>query len=206
MRPWLLPLGLVGFCLGLPSPAVAQEAPLLLPGPAVPPPWQTDWPRELPVQTAPEAAPIELDVPINRNPLIDVDFLLGLPVAARVGVAVFRHKEQAVLLEAMAGVDLVVPFVAAGARYRFVAWHTKQAELVIKPGVDVYAGVVPFVGFSDATVSPSFYGVGGDVACVFLCNAPRLGFEWGVDLGAIGIMGAGSQALPLASFILGFNF
>jgi hypothetical protein len=202
VRPWLLIHGLLSVCLGLPSLAVAQEAPLLPTGPTTPAPWETAWPRGLPAETPPPPAPIELSLPIERNPFLDVDVLLGVPTAARVGLAVFRYKEQALLVEAMAGLDyFIIPFVAAGARYRFVAWHTERFELVIKPGADAYAGVAPFV----IGALPVF-GIGGDVACVFLHNGPHHGAEWGVDLGAIGLGGASIGAVPLASFILGFNF
>jgi hypothetical protein len=160
----------------------------------------------LPTANPPSDAEIDLSYLIERNPLFDVDFLIGVPIAARVGVAVFRHMEQALLLEGMAGLDyLIIPFVAAGARYRFVACHTERFELVIKPGVDAYAGVVPLF------MPLPILGIGGDVACVFLHNGPHHGWEWGLDLGAIAIMGSGGGGsvrgvAPLASFILGFNF
>lgn len=199
MRPWLFILGALVVGLEPPSRIVAQEAPLLPPPPTDPAPWAVTWPQGLATETPPPSVPSQPCSPIQRNPLLDVDFLLGVPIAARVGVAVFRHDEQAVLVEAMAGLDyLIIPFVAAGARYRFVAWHTQRSELVIKPGVDAYAGVVPFI------FAGPFVAVGGDVACVFLHNGPHHGFEWGVDLGAIGIINGG--VVPLASFILGFNF
>jgi hypothetical protein len=198
MRPWLLFLGTVGICLGLPSLVVAQEAPPLPPAPTTPAPWEIAMPQVLPAPP-PTYVPSEQRSPIERNPFLDVDFLIGVPIAVRAGLAVFRHSEQAFLLEGVAGLDyLVIPFVAAGARYRFVAWHTQRSELVIKPGVDAYLGVVPLF-----FVLP-FVAIGGDVACVFLHNGPHHGFEWGVDLGAIGIPGGGT--VPLASFILGFNF
>jgi hypothetical protein len=198
MRPWLLVLGSLGVSLGLPSLDFAQDAPLLPPALATPAPWEIAMPRGLP--TAPlSSVQCETHSPIERNPLLDVDFLLGVPIAARVGLAVFRHDEQAVLLEAMAGLDyLIVPFVAAGARYRFVAWQGERSELAIKPGVDAYAGVVPIF------FAIPFVALGGDVACVFRHNGPHVGFEWGVDLGAIGIINGG--VVPLASFILGLNF
>jgi hypothetical protein len=199
MRPWLLILGPLGVCLGLPALVGAQEAPLLPPAPAAPAPWEIAWPQALPTATPPTDVPSERRFPLERNPLWDIDFLLGVPIAARVGLAVFRHDEQAVLLEAMGGLDyLVIPFLAAGVRYRFVAWHTQRSELVIKPGVDAYAGVVPLF------FPVPFVGVGGDVAFVFLHNTPLVGWEWGLDLGAIGLIQGG--VLPLVSFILGFNF
>lgn len=155
-------------------------------------------PRSLPAAPPAYVQPV-LPTPSERNPLLDVDLLLGVPIAARVGLAVFRHDEHAVLLEGMAGLDyIIIPFLAAGARYRCVAWHGQRSELVIKPGVDVYAGIVPIF------FAVPFVGVGGDVACVFLHNGPHHGFEWGVDLGAIAIIDGG--VVPLASFILGFNF
>jgi hypothetical protein len=202
MRPWLLILGSLGVCLVLPSLAVAQEAPLLLPAPDAPDPWEIAWPQGVPPATPSTDIPNERRFSIERNPRFDLDILLGVPAAVRVGLAVFRHNEQALLVEAMGGVDyLVIPFVAAGARYRFVAWHTPRYELVIKPGVDAYAGAAPFV-----IGALPIFGIGGDVACVFLHNAPGHGWECGVDLGAIGLSGASIGAVPLASFILGFNF
>ncbi len=199
MRPWLLILGPLGVCLGLPSLASAQEAPLLPPAPAAPAPWEITWPQGLPTATPPTDIPIEQCCLIRRNPLLDFDLLLGVPIAARVGLAIFRHNEQALLLEAMGGLDyLVIPFGAIGARYRFVAWHTQRSELVIKPGVDAYAGVLPLF------FPIGFVAIGGDVACVFLQNGPHHGWEWGLDLGAIGPING--RALPLVSFILGFNF
>lgn len=199
MRPWLLAFGVLGVCLGVPSPQFAQE-PLSLP--PAPTPWEIAMPRELPA-APPLYASRQPPPTIVRNPFLDVDFLIGVPLAARVGLAVFRHDEHAVLLEGMVGLDyVIIPFVAAGARYRFVAWHGQHSQLVIKPGVDAYAGVIPFGG--------DFAGVGCDVACVFLHNGPHLGFEWGVDFGAIGVLGVHhanlSGVVPLVSFILGVNF
>jgi hypothetical protein len=199
MRPWLLILGPLGVCLGLSSLALAQETPLLPPAPVTPTPWEIPVPQGLPTATPPSDLPSERRSLIERNPLFDVDFLLGVPIAARVGLAVFRSDERALLVEGMAGVDyLIIPFLAAGVRYRFVAWHTQRSELVIKPGGDAYAGVVPIF------FPIPFVGIGGDVACVFHHNGPHHGWEWGFDLGAIGIIGGG--VVPIASFILGFNF
>ncbi|HEY7328356.1 MAG TPA: hypothetical protein VH592_11980 [Gemmataceae bacterium] len=204
MRPWFLILGPFGVWLVLPSLAVAQEAPLLPRAPAPPAPWEVAWPKGLLNATPAADDAIDLSDSIEYNPLLDVDFLLGVPIAARVGVAVFRRHEQALLLEGMAGLDyLIVPFVAAGARYRFVACHTQRFELVIKLGVDAYAGAALFL--------VPIFGVGADVACIFLHNGPHHGFEWGVDLGAIGLIGARGDSsavgvAPLVSFIFGFNF
>jgi hypothetical protein len=202
MRSWLFLLAPVGVCLGLPSLAFAQDAPVLVPAPATPAAWEITWPKGLPAETPPPSIPSEQPLLIERNPLLDVDVLLGVPIAARLGVAVYRHNEQAVLLESMAGLDyLIAPFIAAGVRYRFVAWHTQRSELVIKPGVDAYAAAALFF--------VPLLGVGGDVACVFLHNGPHHGWEWGLDLGAIGFVGADNNSggvLPLVSFILGFNF
>ncbi len=201
MRLWLHVLGILSVCLGLPSVAGAQEAPLLPPAPTAPAPWEIAWPQGLPATPPPVYAPDERRSVIERNPLLDVDILLGVPIAARVGLAVFRHNEQALLVEAMGGLDyLIIPFVAAGARYRFVAWHTQRSEVVLKPGVDAYAGVAPL------WLPLPIFGVGGDVACVFLHNGPHHGWECGVDLGGIGLLGHGTGFAPLASFILGFNF
>ncbi len=172
---------------------------MLPPTPLSPAPWEIPMPQGLPAPPPPVYVPSERPSSIERNPLLDIDFLLGVPIAMRVGVAVFRHNEQALLLEGMVGLDyLIIPFAAVGARQRFVAWHTKHTELVIKPGVDGYVGVVP-IFFGGV-----FAAVGGDVAFVFLHNDARHGFEWGVDLGAIGIINGG--VVPLASFILGFNY
>lgn len=199
VHPLSLLLGPLVFCLGLPSLVVAQSALVLPPAPATPAPWEIAMPQGLPTASTPVYVPREQPSLIERNPLFDVDFLLGVPVAARVGLAVFRHDEQALLVEGMAGLDyLIVPFLAVGARYRFVAWEGRRSELVIKPGIDVYAGVVPIF------FAVPFVAIGGDVACVFLHNGPHLGFEWGVDLGAIGIINGG--VVPLASIILGINF
>lgn len=199
MRPWLLILGSLVVGLELPSRVVAQEVPVLPPAPAAPTPWMATWPQAVPTEAPPTFVPSQRPSPIERNPLLDVDFLLGVPIAARVGLALFRYNEQALLVEAMAGLDyLIIPFAAAGARYRFVAWHTQRSELVIKPGADAYVGVVPLF------LPMPFFAVGGDVACVFLHNGPHHGLEWGVDLGALGLMTG--HVLPIASFILGFNF
>lgn len=197
MRPWFLVLGALGVCLGQSSHLAAQEAPSLSPAPAGSAPWEIAMPRGLPA-----APPLYVEdpppAPCERNPWLDVDFLLGLPFAVRTGLAIYRHKEQALLLEGLVGVDFIIPIAAVGARYRFVAWHGQRSELVIKPGIDAYVGVVPFFFVGVAS------GIGGDVAFVFHHNGPRHGFEWGVDLGALGIFNGG--VVPIVSFILGFNF
>jgi hypothetical protein len=207
MRSWLFLLGPLGVCLGLPSLAFAQDAPLLVPAPATPAAWEITWPKGLPAETPPPAVSTELRLPIERNPLIDVDVLLGLPTAARVGVAVFRHNEQALLVEATAGLEaVIIPFVAVGTRYRFVAWHGQRTEWVIKPGVDAFVADVPH-GDNSGITNSTVFGIGVDVASVFLHNSPNHGWEWGLDLGAIGGGGGGvSGVLPIVSFIFGFNF
>jgi hypothetical protein len=53
MRPWLPIRGPFVVCLVLPSLAVAQEAPLLLPAPATPAAWEITWPKGLPAETPP---------------------------------------------------------------------------------------------------------------------------------------------------------
>ncbi len=142
--------------------------------------------------------------------LWSVDVILGLPTAVRAQRILIGGEQAGIEIEGLAGVDLIFPFVAAGARGRWAPLCGGHDALVLSPGFDAYLlynilhngggwfgggpeGIGLFAGDVDITWRHSF-------------ASKSLDGEAGVKLGA-GISSAGNgRPVPIACVMFGCRF
>lgn len=201
MRPWLSFLCLFLVFLNPPN-LIGQDPPVPWNGSAA---WQTEDMTVLEPSPAP-VAPLHA----VESQLLDSEVLLGLPTELRVQWAYHRGSNVALMLEGIAGVE-VLPFVigaigagvlGTGGRLRWAVFNGERNAFVIKPGADIYVfaegdGIHPAVG-------------GADVELLLWHNCGernRFGFELGADVGSFLFFGGnGVGWWPMVSGIFGLHF
>ena len=204
------------------------------------------WPSPLPITVGQPAAPPVADgVPVHVVEVNDapssggqqhrfaLNFALGQPSVARVGLKVLDRENNSVWLEAYGGSAIFDVMYGFGARLQHTAWNLGNGDsFMVSPGLGVqilpdwyasstYYGRGPRGRWytSEYGSYNSLYFLAGDVDFSWLHDfSPRFGFELGLKLGLAGRLGGtvghdypsgamwGKSLYPIVAFYTGVRF